>query len=197
MSEDVAKSREENELIQKETADLQVKYEELQKECTEKMELMTTQLGEQDGKQSGIEDTLTTQIDTQAEELKKQVEAYKEQTKIKVDEEKQLIGVLKEYKAKYLEFQQATKFSKQNHKKFAKEVQALGYRKKNLEKDYGKLCNELGISSDPDTVIDKIEEKETEIKAMEGSWFAEKAALLGQADVVKEECSQLQVKIKD
>jgi len=29
MSEDVAKSKEENELIQKETADLQIKYEEL------------------------------------------------------------------------------------------------------------------------------------------------------------------------
>ena len=65
------------------------------------MELMTTQLGEQDGKQSGIEDTLTTQIDNQAEELKKQVEAYKEQTKVKVEEEKQLLNVLKEYKAKY------------------------------------------------------------------------------------------------
>ena len=101
MAEDVAKSKEENELIQKETADLEVKYEELQKECAEKMELMTTQLGEQDGKQSGIEDTLTTQIDNQAEELKKQVEAYKEQTKVKVEEEKQLLNVLKEYKAKY------------------------------------------------------------------------------------------------
>ena len=46
MAEDVAKSREENELIQKETADLEKKHEELQKECAEKMELMTTQLGE-------------------------------------------------------------------------------------------------------------------------------------------------------
>ena len=65
------------------------------------MELMTQQLGEQDGKQSGIEDTLTSQIDTQALELKKQVDAYKEQTKLKIEEEKQLIKVLKEYKAKY------------------------------------------------------------------------------------------------
>jgi hypothetical protein len=76
------------------------------------MEMMSTQLSEQDGKQSNIEDTLTTQIDNQAEELKKQVEAYREQTKVKVEEEKQLITVLKEYKAKYTEFQQATKSSK-------------------------------------------------------------------------------------
>ena len=40
------------------------------------------------------------------------MEAYKAQTKVKVEEEKQLIGVLTEYKAKYKEFQQATKFSK-------------------------------------------------------------------------------------
>ena len=42
MAEDVAKSREENELIMKETSELEGKYEDLKKECAEKMELMTT-----------------------------------------------------------------------------------------------------------------------------------------------------------
>ena len=42
MSEDVAKSREENELIMKETAELKGKYEDLKTECAEKMELMST-----------------------------------------------------------------------------------------------------------------------------------------------------------
>ena len=106
---------------------------------------------------------MTTQIDTQAEELKKQVEAYKEQTKLKIEEEKQLVTVLKDYRAKYQEFQQATKSSKQNHKRFAKDVNALGQRKKQLEKDYGKLCTELNILGDPDTVSDRIESKVTEI----------------------------------
>ena len=106
---------------------------------------------------------MTTQIDTQAEELKKQVEAYKEQTKLKIEEEKQLVAVLKDYRAKYQEFQQATKSSKQNHKRFAKDVNALGQRKKQLEKDYGKLCTELNILGDPDTVSDRIESKVTEI----------------------------------
>ena len=73
------------------------------------------------------------------------MEAYKAQTKVKVEEEKQLIGVLTEYKAKYKEFQQATKFSKQNHKKFAKEVQALGNKKKQLEVEFASLCTELCI----------------------------------------------------
>jgi hypothetical protein len=50
MAEDLKASTEENELIKKETADLEAKYEDLKKECTEKMEMMTKQLGEQDGK---------------------------------------------------------------------------------------------------------------------------------------------------
>ena len=139
---------------------------------------------------------MTTQIDTQAEELKKQVEAYKEQTKLKIEEEKQLVAVLKDYRAKYQEFQQATKSSKQNHKRFAKDVNALGQRKKQLEKDYGKLCIELNILGEPDTVSDRIEGKVAEITEMEAQWETEKAALLAQAEAVKEECSQLQLQIK-
>ena len=139
---------------------------------------------------------MTTQIDTQAEELKKQVEAYKEQTKLKIEEEKQLVAVLKDYRAKYQEFQQATKSSKQNHKRFAKDVNALGQRKKQLEKDYGKLCIELNILGEPDTVSDRIEGKVAEITEMEAQWETEKAALLALAEAVKEECSQLQLQIK-
>ena len=60
MADDVAKSREENQALQKETEELEVKYEDLKKECTEKIELMTTQLDEQGGKQSSIESTLST-----------------------------------------------------------------------------------------------------------------------------------------
>lgn len=140
---------------------------------------------------------MTTQIDTQAEELKKQVEAYKEQTKLKIEEEKQLVTVLKDYRAKYQEFQQATKSSKQNHKRFAKDVNALGQRKKQLEKDYGKLCIELNILGEPDTVSDRIEGKVAEITEMEAQWETEKAALLAKAEAVKEECSQLQLQIKE
>ena len=41
MAEDVEKSKEENELLKKETADLEAKFEDLKKECVEKMEMMT------------------------------------------------------------------------------------------------------------------------------------------------------------
>lgn len=60
MASDVAQSQAENELIRKETDELEAKYAELKKECTEKMALMTQQLDEQDGKHEDIESTLST-----------------------------------------------------------------------------------------------------------------------------------------
>ena len=41
MASDVAQSQQENELIRKETDELETKYDELKKECTEKMALMS------------------------------------------------------------------------------------------------------------------------------------------------------------
>ena len=49
----------ENDELTKETADLKLKYEDLKKECEEKMELMQKQIAEQDDKQNSIEDTLS------------------------------------------------------------------------------------------------------------------------------------------
>ena len=62
---------------------------------------MTKQLEEQGSKQGEIQSTLDEQIDNQATELAKQVEAYKEQIIVKQNEEKEMVKVLKEYKAKY------------------------------------------------------------------------------------------------
>jgi len=53
--------------------------------------------------------------------------------------------VLKEYKVKFNEFQSATKSSKQNHKKFAKEVNVLANKKKALEVEFRNLCKSLNI----------------------------------------------------
>jgi len=71
MAEDVGKSKEENDKLIVETAELEGKYEELKKECADKTELMNTQMNEQDGKSGNISETLETQIDSQAEELQK------------------------------------------------------------------------------------------------------------------------------
>ena len=49
---------------------------------------------------------------------------------------------------------------------------------------------------DPETVSDRIQTKVGEISEMEAQWETEKAELLAQAEAVKEECSQLQLEIK-
>ena len=49
---------------------------------------------------------------------------------------------------------------------------------------------------DPETVSDRIQTKVGEIADMEAQWEDEKAGLLAQAEAVKEECSQLQLEIK-
>ena len=132
MSSDVAQSKAENDMIKKETDELEIKYEELKLECAEKKAIMITSLEEQDGKQESIEQALDTQISSQAEEVKKRAEVYQLETAKSIAEEEQLFKVLKEYKSKYQEFQKANKFSKLNQKKFAKDVQILGNHQKQL-----------------------------------------------------------------
>ena len=75
-------------------------------------------------------------------------------------------------------------------------MQALGHRKKQLESEYGRLCTELDILGDPETVSDRIQSKVAEAGEQEERWETEKAELLAQAGAVKEECSQLQLQIK-
>ena len=58
------------------------------------------------------------------------------------------------------------------------------------------MCTQLNILGEPDTVSERIEGKVAEITEMEAQWETEKAALLAQAEAVKEECSQLQLQIK-
>ena len=65
------------------------------------MEIMSKQLADQGSKQGEIQSSLDEQIDAQATELAKQVEAYKEQIVVKQNEEKEMVKVLKEYKSKY------------------------------------------------------------------------------------------------
>ena len=49
---------------------------------------------------------------------------------------------------------------------------------------------------DPETVSDRIQSKVAEAGEQEERWETEKAELLAQAEAVKEECSQLQLQIK-
>lgn len=86
--------------------------------------------------------------------------------------------MLKEYKQKYQEFQKATKYSKQNQRKFAKDVQQLAVHQKQLEADHATLAANLDIAGEPEEISDLIKEKQDEINQRETEWDSEKAELL-------------------
>jgi hypothetical protein len=92
-----------------------------------------------------------------------------------VDEEKQLLGVLKEYKAKYQEYEKATKSSKKSHGTYQKELKGLDLRKKQLAQDQRRLVNKLGIEDANDT--DGVAAQMADLEVMEKDWEEEKQKL--------------------
>jgi 5S rRNA maturation endonuclease (ribonuclease M5) len=73
----------------------------MEKECTEKMELMKSVLTEKDSSGDSIQNQLNETIERNAADVKKQIELFKSQTEIKKTEEKELLTVLKDYRKKY------------------------------------------------------------------------------------------------
>lgn len=76
--------------------------------------------------------------------MKKQIDLYKENTATKINEEKELLKVLKDYKGRYTEFEKATKKSKINFKQFEKEARMLETKRKELEKQKDKEEKKYG-----------------------------------------------------
>lgn len=92
----------------------------MEKECTEKMELMKGVLTEKDSSGNSIQNQLEETIERNAADVKKQIELFKSQTEIKKTEEKELLTVLKDYRKKYQEFER--NLINHNFKTLEKEV---------------------------------------------------------------------------
>jgi hypothetical protein len=92
----------------------------MEKECTEKMELMKSVLTEKDSSGDSIQNQLNETIERNAADVKKQIELFKSQTEIKKTEEKELLTVLKDYRKKYQEFER--NLINHNFKTLEKEV---------------------------------------------------------------------------
>ena len=92
----------------------------MEKECTEKMELMKSVLTEKDSSGNSIQNQLEETIERNAADVKKQIELFKSQTEIKKTEEKELLTVLKDYRKKYQEFER--NLINHNFKTLEKEV---------------------------------------------------------------------------
>jgi hypothetical protein len=102
--------------VVRENAQLATQYEALMKEIEEKTKLMDDQIAEKTASTNIIEEDMTKKILTQEEEIRKQVAVYTEKTRIKDEEEAQLVTVLADYKKKYEDFSGAIKKSRKNFK---------------------------------------------------------------------------------
>lgn len=71
---------------------------------------------------------MSRKIEQQEGEIRKQVEVYKEQTRIKQEEEVELVKVLADYKKKYDEFSKAMKKSRDTFKVYEGEIKNMNQR---------------------------------------------------------------------
>ena len=104
------------------------------KEITEKSELMEKQLEEKEQSQSSIEQDMQLKITEQEEEIKKQIEVYSENTKVKREERDELQRVFVDYKDKYDSFVRALKKSRISFQAYEGEIKNLNVRINDLQK---------------------------------------------------------------
>lgn len=142
MAEDAKRMLEDNE-IAKENQQLREQYEALVKEIAEKSELMDQQIEEKDKTSGSIETELNQKIQTQEEEIKKQIVIYQEQCAIKQQEEKELVNVHSEYKKKHDEFAKAMKKSKDTFKVYEGEIKNMNARISDLQKEKKKIMTAI------------------------------------------------------
>lgn len=111
---------------------LRTQYEALVKEIEEKSKLMDEQIVEKERTSGTIEDEMSGKIYAQQDEIKKQVLIYQEQTKIKAEEEVELVRVLADYKKKHDEFAKAMKKSRDTFKVYEGEIKNMNSRANDL-----------------------------------------------------------------
>ena len=111
---------------------LRTQYDALVKEIEEKSKLMDEQIVEKERTSGTIEDEMSGKIYAQQDEIKKQVLIYQEQTKIKAEEEVELVRVLADYKKKHDEFAKAMKKSRDTFKVYEGEIKNMNSRANDL-----------------------------------------------------------------
>ena len=95
--------------IEKETQKLQENYDDLLTQIKEKEELMDKSLTEKESGKANLKEQMETTLSTQQEQLKKEIEDYREACDKKVKEEQELDNVLKQYRERYQEFDKGLK----------------------------------------------------------------------------------------
>ena len=144
---------------------------------------------------------------TQEVDIQKQIDVYKEQTKLKKQEEEQLSKVVKDYRERFGEFDKSIKQSRKTVQSYEKEINAmnrtiqqLGDTKKRALKLASGEVKKKGKGKQPKddkTDAERSAELDGTIASIKTSWFAQKAALMAEKDLLQGRCTELQAKIKD
>ena len=117
---------------------LEEKYKELLKEIEEKSALMEKELSNKEEGTAKIQEQMTEQLSTQEVDVKKQIEIYSEQAKLKKKEEEEMQKVLNEYKTRYNEFEKSVKQSKKTLGQYEKQISQMNKRIDSLQDTHDK-----------------------------------------------------------
>lgn len=170
--------------VVRENQQLQTQYDALMKEIEEKSKLMDEQIADKTSSGQNIEEEMTAKILLQEQEIKKQIEVYSAQAKIKTEEEAQLVSVLADYKKKYEEFSAAMKKSAKTFKVYEAEIKNMNTRALELATIKRKLLQGEGGGAGKkkkgkQAAADEpsAEKKNQEVDKLLAEWAEEKRAL--------------------
>ena len=179
----------ENEIV-KENKMLELKFQDLMKEISEKTVLMDEQITNKDNNTTTVEDKIQKDIAEQEVQVKGKTDIYLKQTEKKKEEEKELLKILKDYRQKFTEFDKANKKTKDYYKNFEKEIRALDSKRKDLERQKELLEQKTKKGGK------KGEGQEDVVEKMQKQWDEQKATFTTERDQLKEHCARLQEQIK-
>ena len=143
IKEDTEKMEQSNEVL-KENESLKEQYEALIKEIAEKAEMMDNQIQEKEKTSGSIEEEMTSKISNQEDEIKKQIEIYRQQNVVKIEEEKELVKVYNDYKKKYEEFSKSMKRSKDTFKVYETEIRGMNSKIQEMQRLKKQLSEKKG-----------------------------------------------------
>ena len=191
IKEDTEKMEQSNEVL-KENESLKEQYEALIKEIAEKAEMMDNQIQEKEKTSGSIEEEMTSKISNQEDEIKKQIEIYRQQNVVKIEEEKELVKVYNDYKKKYEEFSKSMKRSKDTFKVYETEIRGMNSKIQEMQRLKKQLSEKKGKKGGSGNDANASEEA----NKLLSQWEQEKEVLAKDREDLKQQCQELQEQIK-
>ena len=135
---------------------------------------------------------MTSKISNQEDEIKKQIEIYRQQNVVKIEEEKELVKVYNDYKKKYEEFSKSMKRSKDTFKVYETEIRGMNSKIQEMQRLKKQLSEKKGKKGSSGNDANASEEA----NKLLSQWEQEKEVLAKDREDLKQQCQELQEQIK-